>query len=127
MSRRVFLTGEPKLLAEFGESCHAGGFSVGGRPNIAGRLPGFIKKGKISGTTLGVELTNSDLAAKKTNLQYLDRSISPSGMILSSSVTVTAAEQAGWMRGPSRLIGISALPALTAHKLVEIAPTRQTR
>jgi 3-hydroxybutyryl-CoA dehydrogenase len=52
--------------------------------------------------------------------------LSPSVAILSSSVTVTVAEQAGWVKRRERLIGIGALPSLLEGSLIEIAPSDET-
>src|SRR5207237_593989 len=72
------------------------------------------------------ELTGSSVAVKKKNLQFLENRSPAKSVLMSSSVIVTASEQAGWMHNPKRLIGISALPTLMTHRLIEVAPTRHT-
>ena len=76
--------------------------------------------------TVAVELTNSDIDIKKKNLQALDKSLSRSSLMLSSSVVHSASEQASWIKQPKRLLGISALPTLLSQKLIELAPTIHT-
>ncbi len=122
----VFLTGDQPLIVELGEACHESGMTVVGRLNAPGKLPGFFRnrKGTRVGVAVGVELTTSDRERKKKNLRYLEGMVR--GMILSSSVAVTITEQSRWVRRPSRLLGISALPTLLSGKLVEIAPSRQS-
>jgi 3-hydroxybutyryl-CoA dehydrogenase len=76
--------------------------------------------------TLAIELTNTSVVLKKKNLTRLDRSLAYSIPILSSSVTVTVAEQSTWIKHPQRLIGIGALPSLLEGSLVEFAPGQTT-
>ncbi len=72
------------------------------------------------------ELTNTDLVSKKSNLLILERRLGPSIPIFSSCVTVTAGEQASWLKYPDRLIGMAVLPTLLSGKLWELAPTVHT-
>ncbi len=52
----------------------------------------------------------------------LGRFIPPSALILSSSVTVSVADQSSWLKHPRRLLGISAFPTLCNRDLIELAP-----
>ena len=72
-------------------------------------------------TILALELTNVSLDAKHKNLRRLDRSLPTKVPIISSSVTVTVAEQSAWLKHPERLAGIGALPTLLQGSLVEFA------
>ncbi len=126
--QKIFLCGEPKLVSEFGEVCHAADFDIFCKLNTPSSLPKFFKKTTTVSRTvlLAVELTNIDLEIKKKNLRWLDKALPPSTIILTSSITISATEQASWIKHPSRLIGISAFPTLTKEHLVEIAPTQFT-
>jgi 3-hydroxybutyryl-CoA dehydrogenase len=73
--------------------------------------------------SVAIELTNIDHAAKKKNLEKLDRALADTAPILSSSITVTATEQASWIMHKHRLVGIAALPTFIEKPLVEVAPT----
>jgi len=75
---------------------------------------------------LAAELTNIDRNAKKKNLQMLDKNLPRSTVILSSSVTVSMTEQSSWVKHPSRLVGIGALPTLLSRELIELSAGRQT-
>ena len=70
-----------------------------------------------------MELTNTDLEAKKQNLKKLDNALPATAPILSSSITVSATEQASWIGQKHRLVGIGAFPTFTDKPLVEVAPT----
>jgi 3-hydroxybutyryl-CoA dehydrogenase len=76
-----------------------------------------------SHASFALELTNVDLTQKRKNLEGLDGALPATTAIVSSSVTITATEQASWIRQKSRLVGCSVLPTLSASPLVEIAPT----
>ncbi|MDL1892430.1 3-hydroxybutyryl-CoA dehydrogenase [Sphingobacteriales bacterium CHB3] len=77
-------------------------------------------------TTLALELTNISIEVKQKNLRRLDKSLKKSIPILSSSVTVTVAEQNTWIKHPERLIGLGALPTLLQGSLLEFAPSSLT-
>ncbi|MBX2991441.1 MAG: 3-hydroxybutyryl-CoA dehydrogenase [Bacteroidetes bacterium] len=74
-------------------------------------------------TTLALELTNISIEDKQKNLRRLDKSLHKNIPILSSSVTVTVAEQNTWIQHPARLIGFGALPTLLHGSLLEFAPS----
>ena len=127
----IFLIGESPLVEEFGETCQKAGFEVYYKFNAASKtasLPRNLKKAAAipRSSSLAIELTNTDIDTKKKNLYYLDKSLPPSKTILSSSVTITATEQATWLKHTKRLIGICALPTLLNQKLIELAPTVHT-
>jgi 3-hydroxybutyryl-CoA dehydrogenase len=67
-----------------------------------------------------MELTNSDPEQKQKNLMELDKVVSGRIPIITSSVTVTLAEQAGWVKHPARLIGLGAFPTFLEGSLVEL-------
>lgn len=73
--------------------------------------------------SFALELTNVDLDQKRRNLEQLDKVLPPTTAIVSSSITVTATEQASWIRHKHRLVGCSALPTLADKPLIEVAPT----
>jgi len=131
--RQVYIVGESPLVEEYAELSATCGFYAHVHWNQLPKKTFKIRSKNIRrssaippDTTYGIELTNTDLEQKKKNLQRLDRALAPGKVILSSSVAVTATEQASWIRNPERLIGISALPSFLAQKLLELSPAIQT-
>ena len=119
----VMIAGEAALVREYGELCLNRKHTVAARPNPGGNgpLPKGVKKVPLKSATVALELTNIDLDRKKKNLALLDRSLAPGIPILSSSVTVTVAEQSTWIANPGRLVGIAALPSLLEGSAIEMA------
>lgn len=111
----VYITGDSPLVDEFTHLCRSHNVRVA---PTGKRIP--------SNVTVAVELTNIDPFRKRKNLEKLDRALSKQRVLLSSSVTVTATEQATWIRHPERLVGISAFPTLLSQKLIEFAPSPVT-
>ena len=126
----IFIIGESPLVEQYAEMCSLHGYEVYISWNeTPAQKPDFNTHGiKITNiipvkTSLVLELTNIDIPAKKKNLEWFDTTLAMSAPILSSSVTVTAAEQSSWITGKHRLVGFAALPMLIQKPLVEIAPT----
>ncbi len=131
LSNTIFLIGERPLVVEWAELCLNNGLKVICKLNEKGpkpKLPRHLKHSKTipRKVLLAVELTNTDKEIKKKNLQPLDKALPSSTFILTSSVIVSVSEQATWVKHPSRLVGISALPTLLSQKLIEVAPTLET-
>jgi 3-hydroxybutyryl-CoA dehydrogenase len=127
---RVYIVGESPMVEEYAELCGAHGFEVFVEWNEQPQtIPTFtaqtIKHARTipSEISLALELTNTDLDRKRKNIQNLDRALPHTSAIVSSSVIVTATEQASWINHRNRLIGMSALPTLIQKPLVEVAPT----
>jgi 3-hydroxybutyryl-CoA dehydrogenase len=136
MSKRsdktIVILGDQALVSEYGQVCADAGWNIVGSVNkySTGTTapPSFMKPARtIPGTvSAALELTNLDNGIKKTNLQFLERSLPNNSIILSSSVTVTANEQQAWLKSPHRLVGISAFPTLASKALIEVAPSVHT-
>jgi 3-hydroxybutyryl-CoA dehydrogenase len=127
----VYLIGDERLVNEFGRACHDSGIAVVCRINEsskAGSLPKFFRVSSKIPRSAGFcfELTNSNREWKKKNLLFLETAAPQRSVILTSSVVVTASEQATWLQHPRRLIGMSALPTLLSQKLIEMALTIHT-
>jgi len=127
----ICILGEPPLVEEYADLCIGRGFSVQLRENAPSprrRLPTQATRVRKPTKTvdLALELTNIDLNAKKKNLIELDTVLSPSTPIVSSSVTVTVAQQARWIANPKRLIGVGAFPSFLSGPLLEIAASPLT-
>ena len=130
---RVFVVGESPLVEEYAELCAAKGYLVLVKWNrTPSPLPSFssqaIQRTTVlpRDTAVAIELTNGDREQKRKNLTAIDRALPPTAPLISSSVTITATEQATWLRHRHRLVGVSALPSFTHHLLYEIAPTVYT-
>jgi hypothetical protein len=128
-SRRwIAIAGEAPLVAEFAAACEAQGYTVecvqteGARRKPAGLPKGtrIVRRPSIR-SSLAIELTNVAVDAKRTNLALLDRALPDATPLLTSSVTVTVAEQATWIKHPGRLVGIGALPGFLGGALLECA------
>jgi 3-hydroxybutyryl-CoA dehydrogenase len=126
--RTVYLTGDPRLVAEFAEICHGSAINVVCRLNSPAPLARYIRKSAAvpKAALLGIDLTNTSREMKRNNILHMNKGLRAKAIILSSSVTVSATEQASWLRRPERLLGIGALPDLISKPLVEIAPTVHT-
>jgi 3-hydroxybutyryl-CoA dehydrogenase len=127
---QIFIVGESPLVEEYAELCAARGYSVlvawNNPPATKARFDSKLIKisSAIAATvSVGMELTNTDLEAKKKNLEKLDKALPPTAPILSSSITVSATEQSSWVNQKHRLVGIGAFPTFTDKPLVEVAPT----
>jgi 3-hydroxybutyryl-CoA dehydrogenase len=127
---KLYIVGESPLVEEYAELCASKGYEVlvawndppSTKPAF-GSHPVRTSTSIPSTVSIGIELTNTDVDQKRKNLEKLDRSLPPTAPILSSSVTVSATEQATWIKEKFRLVGIAALPTFSAKPLVEVAPT----
>ena len=122
----VFLMGEYPMVVEMGETLHQHGIEFMCRVDIppgAQKLPPYFRKSVSMPRRASVcfELSNLNETAKRKNLSLLDKTFRPPALIISSSVTTSISRQAGWMRHPSRLVGLGALPTLLRQPLAEIA------
>ncbi|MBI4428142.1 MAG: 3-hydroxybutyryl-CoA dehydrogenase [Ignavibacteriales bacterium] len=126
---QVFIIGESPMVESYVHLCDHHGygaiFSWNVQPSSKQPLGSNAKKSETipKNCSLGIELTNTDLTAKRKNLQKLDNALPPTAAILSSSLTVSVTQQAGWIKGKHRLVGFGAFPTLIEKPLVEVAPT----
>jgi len=126
----IYVSGDRNLVEEFIGSAGNGGWQIigkiNGSPARKGMPRGMRHSAKVS-RSVGVALELSqDERTKRENLRAIDRQLRPDAVILSSSVLVTAAVQAEWLRRPERLIGIGAFPTLLSRPLIELACTIRT-
>jgi len=129
----VYIIGDSPLVEEYARLCAGKGYTVIVQWNEPPKpTPKFdedsIKIGKTipSQASVGIELTIANKEHKQKNLVTLDKALAATAPILCSSVTVTATEQATWVKGKHRLVGIGALPTFTQQCIVEVAPTVHT-
>lgn len=73
--------------------------------------------------SVALEVTTVDRGAKQKNLRALDTALPPTAPLLSSSLTISATEQASWISGKHRLVGFAALPTYASKSAAETAPT----
>ncbi len=113
-----YVLGEESLTGAVSELCRQGSKRTAaanrrqpGRKSPAGR------KFKA-----GFELTITSPGLKQRNIIRMDKALRPGVPILTTSVTVPVSVQAGWVRHPERLVGISAFPTLIGNALIEVAP-----
>jgi 3-hydroxybutyryl-CoA dehydrogenase len=126
----VYILGDSPMVEEYTALCSSHGYAVMYEVNGQGGEPESKdariarKSAKIpANVSFALELTNLDLDRKRKNLQVLDKAIPETTAIASSSVTVSATEQTSWITRKNRLVGICALPTLSAAGLIEVAPT----
>jgi 3-hydroxybutyryl-CoA dehydrogenase len=126
----IFLTGESPLVEQYAEVCASHHYSVKLQWNIPPQKENkflspqiSIADNILSSACVALELTNIDRDTKRNNLQKLDSILPDTTLILSSSITVSATEQASWISRKHRLIGFAALPSFVEKSLVEVAPT----
>src|SRR5207302_6954874 len=86
--------------------------------NVTARIPQDV--------FLALELTNTDFGLKRKNIEALDSALPQSVPILTSSLTVSATEQAPLVRNPRRMAGIGAQPTVLATDMSNLAPARRT-
>jgi len=129
----VYICGESPLVEEAALRCASSGYAVKVHWNTsptetAQPLPTSITTVNTipDNTAIAFELTNTDIDVKKKNIQKMGEHLPPTTPILSSSVTVTATEQANWIEHKYRLVGIGAFPTLLSKPLIEVAPTIYT-
>lgn len=129
-AHHIFIVGESPLVEEYCALCVAKRQTVAANftTYTTSRLPKGVRKATrpAKSVSFALELTNTSVEIKKKNLVLLDRALDKSVPIISSSVTVTVAEQATWVRDRQRLMGIGALPSLLGGSLMEFAPSRKT-
>ncbi len=129
--KKIYIVGESPLVEEYASLCHNKGFIPSVRLNpehTAAKLPkGIARASKPARDTyLALELTNTDLESKRTNLVQLEKVLTRGTSILSSSVAVSVSEQASWISHPELLVGIGALPSLLQNELIEFAESSAT-
>lgn len=129
--KRVLIFGESPLVEEYALLFVQQELNVHVRLNSrekAAALPKTIKNVAKPGKAYyaAFELTNTSTEAKKKNLKELDKATGSKTVILSSSVTLSLAEQTAWLKKPERLIGIGALPSLLNGSLIELTQTSGT-
>ena len=126
---KILVVGESPLLEEVSTLCSSNRYEVYAKvkPPLSSALKTSKAVRKVQaiprGVSLAVELTNVSSEQKKKNLATLDKDLPAHVPILSTSVTVTIAEQATWIKHGHRLIGFSALPTFPQSRLLEITPT----
>lgn len=128
---RLFITGDSPLVEEYDALCTSRGLDVAARIN-----PKSVHRGSPKGVRrmskptramgIALELTNLSAEMKKKNLMELERTLSRSAVIVSSSVTITLTEQSTWMKHPERLVGLGAFPTFLGGNLVELTKTPLT-
>ena len=131
-AKTVFLVGELSLVEEFATLCARKGYTVflkaGMRVSSSSRRTKAVRTVRDipRAVSLAVELTNIDSDQKKKNLVALDKKLPSAVPLISTSVAVTATEQATWIKHKHRVIGFSGLPTFIRSHLLEVAPTVYT-
>jgi len=68
-----------------------------------------------------IETTNLDKEEKKRRVEEIEASVSPTTLILSTTLGVTATEVASWLYHPERLIGFGTFANFRKGSLIEVA------
>jgi 3-hydroxybutyryl-CoA dehydrogenase len=120
--KKICILGESPLVEEFASLCVSKGHQVFARENERGGAAEMQNVGKVTKglrADLGLELTNVDRDSKKKNLRLLESLLPAKALIVSSSTTITLAEQLQWCSHPTRLVGVGAFPTLLQGSLIE--------
>jgi 3-hydroxybutyryl-CoA dehydrogenase len=126
---RAIVIGEEPLTAQFAGLCKDRGIAVTVLTDntiSAEQIPDLRNAAKADGASFAAELTLIDKSAKRARMRALAALIADDFPILSASATVSTTEQAGWIEGGDRVVGISALPSTVNARLMELAPGLQT-
>ncbi len=75
---------------------------------------------------LAIEATNIAVGEKRKNIIALDRRLPRETPVLTSSVSVSVAEQASWTKYPERFVGFAGFPTFMNANLVEMSPGVRT-
>lgn len=68
-----------------------------------------------------IETTNLDKEKKKHKMQEIEASVSPTTLILSTTLGVTATEVASWLHHPERVVGFGTFANFKEGSLIEVA------
>ncbi|WP_077620775.1 3-hydroxyacyl-CoA dehydrogenase family protein [Bacillus sinesaloumensis] len=68
-----------------------------------------------------IETTNLDKEEKKRRLQEIEASVSPTTLILSTTLSVTATEVASWLTTPERVVGFGTFANFKEGSLIEVS------
>ncbi|MBI5471986.1 MAG: 3-hydroxybutyryl-CoA dehydrogenase [Ignavibacteriae bacterium] len=131
MEKHIWILGDSPLVEEYTALFVQHEFETRVRINPEGavsRVPlgarQFVESEQITSAVL--ELTALSQETKRKNLVLLDDIVPFHIPILSASVTATVAEQASWLKYPSRLIGIGAFPTLLDSGTIELVQSPTT-
>lgn len=113
----VLLAGNGPLSAELGRLAADNGY----RTAPMEQLPHCRAR-----VAIAVEVTNADLAAKRSTIERLDRGLPPSVPIAVTSTAVSATEIASWTGNPERVCGFGTFAPLAERAVIELAPALQT-
>jgi len=126
----VVVAGESPMVEELAAVCLRHGYAVRAainqNPSSRSTLPAVsLSSGGaiLKSASVVIEVTNVAAEIKRANLRRIDALLPSTAPILSSSVTVSATEQASWIQHKHRLVGMGFLPGLADVPLVEVAPT----
>lgn len=128
----VQLSGPADLVGEFIPPILAAGFEVAvfepRKRSVAPPYPPGVRVIAVpdARASIGVELTLTDREDKQKRLSALDGALPPESVLLTNALTFTVAEQATWIAGKQRLLGIGVLPSFIERSLVEVAPCALT-
>jgi 3-hydroxybutyryl-CoA dehydrogenase len=126
----AYVLGDSPMVEEYIALCSGHGYEV--LYDLEEKCQSEVKTGARLGrrfakipanVSFALELTNIDLERKRKNLEAFDQVLPVTTAIVSSSVTVSATEQASWINNKGRLVGFCSLPTLSEANLVEVAPT----
>lgn len=68
-----------------------------------------------------IETTNLDKEEKKRRLREIEASVSPTTLILSTTLSVTATEVASWLTTPERVVGFGTFANFKEGSLIEVS------
>jgi 3-hydroxybutyryl-CoA dehydrogenase len=121
---RLLMTGNTTLIGEWLDLC-AEHQCIVLKDDIAIPLPPHATLGSVdddlAGMDLVIDLHWKASGKRRTRLQALEARIGADTPVLSNTVAAPLSRVQSWLRHPSRVYGISALPTLTQYPVVELS------
>ena len=128
----VLLTGSGPIVSAYAASLLDGPYDIGVLlprgigvdPSLPKEVRPFLRLDKRASVV--VDVTLGDVDAKRRSLEQLDRFFSADTLLLSNAFVIPISEQASWITGKHRLLGVGILPGFLDKPLIEISPSTMT-
>jgi len=128
----VLLTGEGRLLADVAAVLVGTSYDIavllppgsGVDPRLPREVKPFLRLDRRA--SLVIDVTLADRNAKRRSIAHLDEYFSADTLILSNAFAIPLSEQASWIQGKHRLLGVGLLPDLVSKPVIEVAPSAHT-
>lgn len=128
----VLLAGTGSLLSDYANALKGSPYDIailltkgtGADPRLPRDVKLFLHPPKHA--NLVIDVTLADREAKQLSLRELDRAYGPDTLILSNAFALPVSQQASWIAGKHRLLGVGLLPGFLDTESVEVSPSVHT-